>query len=70
MKIAEDAILGRITLGAGSVIGGNVWLTHSVPPGSNVRQAKEENQIDLRSGEVATQAYLGLGDEPAPGPLS
>jgi serine O-acetyltransferase len=38
-------VLGRITVGAGSVIGGNVWLTHSVPPGSrisqgHVRQAK------------------------------
>jgi serine O-acetyltransferase len=22
------------------VIGGNVWLTHSVPPGSNVSQGK------------------------------
>ncbi len=31
-------ILGRITIGAGSVIGGNVWLTHSVPPSSRVRQ--------------------------------
>ncbi len=31
-------ILGRITIGAGSVIGGNVWLTGSVPPGSRVRQ--------------------------------
>jgi len=32
-------ILGRVTIGRGSVIGGNVWLTHSVPAGSNVRQA-------------------------------
>jgi serine O-acetyltransferase len=32
-------ILGRITIGAGSTIGGNVWLTRSVPPGSNVTQA-------------------------------
>jgi serine O-acetyltransferase len=31
-------VLGRITLGAGSVIGGNVWLTQSVPPGSHVSQ--------------------------------
>ena len=31
-------VLGRITIGAGSVIGGNVWLTHSVPPGSHVSQ--------------------------------
>jgi serine O-acetyltransferase len=32
-------ILGRITIGKGSVIGGNVWLTHSVAPGSQVSQA-------------------------------
>ncbi len=32
-------ILGRITIGRGSVIGGNVWLTHSVLPKSRVSQA-------------------------------
>ncbi|MBN1114249.1 MAG: serine acetyltransferase [Oligoflexia bacterium] len=29
-------ILGRITIGKGSVIGGNVWLTESVPPDTRV----------------------------------
>jgi serine O-acetyltransferase len=33
-------VLGRITIGAGSVIGGNVWLTESVPPGSRVSQGR------------------------------
>ncbi|WP_317201686.1 serine O-acetyltransferase EpsC [Janthinobacterium sp.] len=37
---AGATILGRITIGAGSTIGGNVWLTQSVPPGSNVSQAQ------------------------------
>ncbi|NDY43015.1 serine acetyltransferase [Dissulfurirhabdus thermomarina] len=32
-------ILGRVTIGRGSVIGGNVWLTESVPPGTRVVQA-------------------------------
>jgi serine O-acetyltransferase len=32
-------VLGRITLGKGAVIGGNVWLTESVPPGAHVSQA-------------------------------
>ncbi|MFG6457607.1 serine O-acetyltransferase EpsC [Roseateles sp. BYS96W] len=36
---AGATVLGRITLGRGSVIGGNVWLTRSVPPGSVVTQA-------------------------------
>jgi len=32
------SILGRITIGAGSVIGGNVWLTESVPVNSRITQ--------------------------------
>jgi serine O-acetyltransferase len=38
---AGATILGRITVGAGSVIGGNVWLTRSVPPKSSISQGKE-----------------------------
>jgi serine O-acetyltransferase len=36
---AGATVLGRITIGRGSSIGGNVWLTRSVPPGSHVAQA-------------------------------
>lgn len=36
---AGATILGRISIGKGSTIGGNVWLTRSVPPGSNLTQA-------------------------------
>jgi len=36
---AGATILGRITIGKGSTIGGNVWLTRSVPAGSNLAQA-------------------------------
>jgi serine O-acetyltransferase len=32
-------ILGRVTIGRGAVIGGNVWLTRSVEPGERVTQA-------------------------------
>lgn len=35
---AHATILGRITVGKGSVIGGNMWVTDSVPPGSKVFQ--------------------------------
>jgi serine O-acetyltransferase len=31
-------ILGRITIGRGAVIGGNVWITQDVPPGAKVTQ--------------------------------
>ena len=36
---AGATILGRVTIGHGSTIGGNVWLTRSVPPGSRIAQA-------------------------------
>ncbi|TCM63792.1 serine O-acetyltransferase [Acinetobacter calcoaceticus] len=36
---AGATILGRICIGKGSVIGGNVWLTHSVPAGSHILQS-------------------------------
>ena len=33
-------ILGRITIGRNSVIGGSVWVTRSVPPNSRIQQQK------------------------------
>jgi serine O-acetyltransferase len=38
---AGATILGRITIGKRSVIGGNVWLTESVPPDSSISQGRE-----------------------------
>jgi serine O-acetyltransferase len=32
-------VLGRIVVGKGSSIGGNVWLTKAVPPGTSITQA-------------------------------
>jgi serine O-acetyltransferase len=37
---AGATILGRIVIGRGSSIGGNVWVTSSVPPDSRVTQAQ------------------------------
>lgn len=37
---SNASILGRITIGKGSVIGGNIWLTHSVPPHSRILQTR------------------------------
>ncbi|MDD5460060.1 MAG: serine acetyltransferase [Methylococcales bacterium] len=42
---AGATILGRITIGRGSTIGGNVWLTHSVPPDSNITQAHVRSEL-------------------------
>ena len=33
-------ILGRVTIGKGSVIGGNVWVTRDLPPNSKVVQSR------------------------------
>ncbi len=40
---AGATILGRVTIGRGAVIGGNVWLTDSVPAGASVTQATLQN---------------------------
>ena len=42
---AGATILGRITIGQGSSIGGNVWLTHSVAPGTRLTQAQPHEEL-------------------------
>ncbi|MDR1181023.1 MAG: serine acetyltransferase [Bacteroidales bacterium] len=47
---SNSTILGRITIGHDSIIGGNVWQVHDVPPHSRITQKK------------ATSAFIdGLG---------
>jgi len=48
---ANANILGRITIGRDSTIGGNVWLTNSVPAGSRILQQKA----------IVSSFYDGLG---------
>ena len=38
-------VLGRVTVGAGSVIGGGVWVTTDLAPGSTVTQANTRVEI-------------------------
>lgn len=49
---AGATILGRITIGRGSVIGGNVWVTRSVPPGTHVTQAKVRTEAFHDGGGI------------------
>ena len=35
---SNASILGRITIGKGAVIGGNIWVTHDVPAGESITQ--------------------------------
>jgi serine O-acetyltransferase len=48
---AGATVLGRVTIGRGASIGGNVWLTHSVPAGSRIAQA---NALDDRIVDTAS----------------
>ena len=50
---AGATILGRITIGRGSSIGGNVWLTRSVPPGSQVTQGRLEHATAQSAATVS-----------------
>ena len=39
------SVLGDITIGDNSVIGGNVWLTESLPPGTKITSRPPENRL-------------------------
>ncbi|MEZ4503654.1 MAG: serine acetyltransferase [Dehalococcoidia bacterium] len=55
---ANATILGGdAVIGAGSVIGGNVWLTHAVPPGSIVTHAATVERA-LEVGEYPLEYHI------------
>lgn len=41
---SNATILGRITIGKGATIGGNIWVTEDVAPGARLVQRKNTNQ--------------------------
>jgi serine O-acetyltransferase len=45
---AGATILGDTVIGRGSVIGGNVWLTQSIPPGSRVVVEPPRHDVSTR----------------------
>ncbi|MCQ2145428.1 MAG: serine acetyltransferase [Bacteroidales bacterium] len=47
---SNTSILGRVTIGHDSVIGGNVWLTHDVPAYSKVLQGKVVTEMLFEDG--------------------
>lgn len=49
---AGATILGRVTIGRGSSIGGSVWLTRSVPPNSHITQASVQSEVFTAGGGI------------------
>ncbi|CAB3716304.1 MAG: serine acetyltransferase [Achromobacter sp.] len=49
---AGATILGRVTLGRGAVIGGNVWITSDVAPGATVTQAGPRSTPQADAGQA------------------
>lgn len=41
---AGATVLGRVTLGRGASVGGNVWVTHDVAPGAHITQARSQQE--------------------------
>ncbi|MES2582113.1 MAG: serine O-acetyltransferase EpsC [Pseudomonadota bacterium] len=41
---AGATVLGRVTVGRGATIGGNLWVTHDVAPGAHIAQAVARNE--------------------------
>jgi serine O-acetyltransferase len=54
---AGATILGNVTIGKGSIIGGNVWLLDSVPPKTIVYS--EGGEVRMRSAERDRDKMLG-----------
>ena len=48
---SNTSLLGRIRIGHHSVIGGNLWITHDVPPYSQVRQSRALQQSGFVDGD-------------------
>lgn len=48
---ANSTILGRVSVGDGAVIGGNLWVTRDVAPGEKLIQARGENFRSIESSK-------------------
>ena len=41
---SNATILGRVTIGKGATVGGNIWVTENVPAGSRIVQRKNKDE--------------------------
>ena len=49
---SNSTLLGNITIGHDTVIGGNVWVTNSVPPHSKILQTKAQDVSFIDGGGI------------------
>jgi serine O-acetyltransferase len=49
---AGATILGRVTIGRGSTIGGNVWITRNIPAGSRIAQVQARSEAFNEGGGI------------------
>lgn len=47
---SNTSILGRVRIGHHTIVGGNVWLTHGVPPHSRVLQSRAIEELFFQDG--------------------
>ena len=47
---SNTSVLGRVTIGHDTVVGGNVWLTHDVPPHSRIIQGRAISHTGFTDG--------------------
>jgi serine O-acetyltransferase len=60
---AGATILGDVVIGRGSVIGGNVWITESIAPGSRVVVDPPRHDVSQRHGDGPEQLTWSLDKE-------
>jgi len=51
---AGATVLGRVTIGRGATIGGNLWVTHDVPAGANLSQARSRDDSAQQTAPAET----------------
>lgn len=65
---AEATILGNITIGQGSVVGGNVWIMEDVPPNTKVSSGKPE--VNFKPAPARPVPETAAPPAPPPGQAS
>jgi serine O-acetyltransferase len=46
--VIGEVVTGDVVIGEGSIIGGNVWLTHSIQPNSRVFLKDADSGLEVR----------------------